>query len=344
MPLLNFDEFKWRTMTAAINQIPPQAKFLQEMVFKKRIANPSQHIDVDVVVGGRNVLPFVSDAAAGTVVEKMGRKMLSIRAPRLRPKKPFNAPELLATRGVGANFYGSSGDPSKYRKEKIAMELADLKDNYVNTTIEWMCATALTGSMAVTQDDLAFSVDYQIPSGHKPDLSGDGALKWNGMAPDIMGNLETWSDLTINAIGMAPDIAIMGKNAWAAIRSDSDILELLDNRRFEGGGLAPEVSKNYKGTLNGIDLYRYGMTYTDTAGSAQNFIDDDAFILICTNARFSVEFGLIYDLDAEASVQAEYFAKTWIEKDPSVQWILAESHPLPVIWQPEAVVYATVTG
>lgn len=35
---------------------------------------------------------------------------------------------------------------------------------------------------------------------------------------------------------------------------------------------------------------------------------------------------------------AEYFAKTWEVEDPSVMYMLAESRPLPVLWQPEAVV------
>jgi len=344
MPLSGFDEFKWRTMTAAINQIQPAAKFLQDMVFKTRKANAAEHIDVDIIVGGRNVLPFVNNTAAGTIVEKMGRKMASIKAPRLRPKKPFSAVELLTTRGAGSSFYGQSGDVSKYRREKVAQELKDLKDNYLNTTIESMCATALTGSMAVAQDDLSFNVDYQFPVAHKPDLSGNSATKWNGTAPDIMGNIEAWSDLTIDALGIAPDIAIMGKNPWAAIRKDADILDALDTRRMEAGKLSQDVSKNYKGNLNGIDLYRYGTTYAKADGSKANFISDDAFILIATGARFTIEFGLILDLEANANVVAEYFSKSWIEKDPSVLWMLAESRPLPVIWQPESVVYATVTG
>lgn len=344
MPLTGFNEFKWRAMTAAINQIQPSAKLLQELIFKTRNSNAGEHVDVDVIVGGRNVLPFVSNDAAGTIVEKQGRKMASIRTPRLRPKKPFPAAELLTNRAAGASFYGQSGDVTKYRRQRLANELKDLKDNYINTSIEYMCATALTGAMNVAQDDLQFSVDYQFPTAHKPDLSANAALKWNGTDPVIMDNIETWADLIINALGLAPDMAIMGKDAWAALRKDPDIMEMLDNRRLEGGKISADVSKNYKGNLNGIDLYRYGTTYTKTDGTKAQFIADDAFILVATGARFSVEFGLILDLEADASVVAEYFAKSWIEKDPSVLWMLAESRPLPVIWQPEAVVYAKVTG
>lgn len=337
-----FDEFKWRSMTAAINQIKPSAKFLQDMIFKTRNTHAAENIDVDVVVGGRTILPFVSDVSAGTVVEKMGRKVMTIKAPRLRPKKPFSAPELLNTRAPGASFYGTGGDLASYRRERVGRELQDLKDNRINTSIEWMCAQALTGTLTVNQDDLAFSVDYQIPSANKPDISGDGAAKWNGTAPDIMGNLETWNQLIIDEVGFGADMMIVGADAWADMRTDSDFLAALDNRRVSAGGVIFDVNSMYKGTVNGVKVYVYNQKYTDLSDTAQNFVASDHVILVATQARFSVEFGMILDLDAQAQTVSEYFAKSWIDKDPSILWILAESRPLPVPWQPGAIVYAKV--
>lgn len=340
MPLLDFNEFKWRVMTAAINQINPAPRLLQDLVFKNRNSQAADHIDVDVVVGGKQILPFVSPIQGGVVVDKLGRYTRSVIAPRLRPKKPFSAQELLTTRGTGAGFYvGGSGDLTKYRQEKVGRELQDLRSR-IDTTIEWMCAQALTGSLAYDGDSVAFAVDYQIPAGNKPTLLS--TARWGESAAAILDNLDDWADIIINAIGMGPTIAILGSTAAKKFRADSEIQDLLDNRRTDLGGAVWRAGNNYMATINGIDFYRYGTEYTDHEGSAQNFIADNVCILIAPQARFSIEFAQIIDLDAGANVVGEYFSKSWLEKDPSQLWILAESRPLPVPWQPEAIVYATV--
>lgn len=336
-----FDELKWRSMTAAINQIPAKPSFLQDMIFKTRNSNMSDTVDVDVIIGGKALVPFVTPIEGGIVVDKLRREMRTVKTPRIRPKKPFNAPELLQTRDVGAGFYGTAGDISKYRQKKLALELEDLK-NRIGLTTEWMSSEALKGTLTVSQDNLAFQVDYLIPNAHKPDISAQ-TYKWNG-TPDILGNIDEWANLIINAIGIGPDMAICGKNVVNALRKDEAVLKLLDNNRVQAGSLGWKVTSNYMGNLNGIDLYRYGTTYQKSDGSTGNFVDDDAFILIATSAKFTIEFGSIMDLEAEAAVVGEFFSKSWLEKDPSVLWILAESRPLPVPWQPEAIVNATVTG
>jgi len=339
MSLLNFDEFKWRAMTATINQIKKPARLLQDLVFKKSNTNASETIDVDVQVGGRNIAPFVSPVEGGIVVDKLGREMRSIKAPRIRIKKAFSAQELFTTRTPGSGFYASSGDISAYRKKKVGQELADLKNRIVNTT-EWMCAQALTGTLTVDQENVSFQVNYQLPATHKPTLADPNG--WNQTGGKIMDDIDEWANLIINAIGVGPDLAVCGKNVVKAIRDNEQVAKLLDNRRVEAGKVGWKATSNYIGNLNGIDLYRYGTEYTDLSGNDQNFIDDNKFILVATGARFSIEYGLILDLEANAQVVSEYFAKSWIEKDPSNLWILAESRPLPVPWQPEAIVYADV--
>ena len=340
MSLLDFNEFKWRAMTAAINQIIPAPRLLQDLIFRNRNSQAADHIDVDVVVGGKKILPFVSPIQGGVVVDKLGRYTRSVIAPRLRPKKPFSAQELLTTRATGSNFYVSgAGDLNKYRQEKVGRELQDLR-NRIDTTIEWMCAQALTGSLSYDGESIAFAVDYQMPDANKPTLLT--TARWGESAADILGNLDDWGDIIINSVGMGPTIGILGKTAAKKLRADTTIKDLLDNRRTNLGSTVWRVGNNYIGNLNGIDFYRYGNEYTDLNDEDQNFIADNVCILVAPQARFSIEFAQIIDLDAGANVVGEYFSKSWLEKDPSQLWILAESRPLPVPWQPEAIVYATV--
>lgn len=344
MSLLDFNEFKWRAMTSAINWIKPSSSLIRDLVFGTSNSNPSEYIDVDVVIGGRKVAPFVTPIQGGVVIEKMGREMRSVRAPRIRLKKPFTANELLETRGVGRGFYAAgSGDLQSYRRNKIARELADLRNNRIENTIEWMCAQALTGTLTYNGENIAFTVDYQLPAAHQVTLTGTDLWTDTTTPSTPMDDIDDWAQLIINALGFGPDIMIVGTNVAKALRKHTTVQNLLDNRRTDLGQMTWRASSNFIGNLNGIDIYRYGTNYSDLEDADQVFWDADYIALIATRARFSIEYGAIMDLEAGASVVGEFFSKSWMEKDPSNLWILAESRPLPVPWTPEAIVYAKVT-
>lgn len=339
MSTVPFPAFQWRTMTTAINQIPKAPMMLQDLIFKTRNANASEIVDVDVVVGGRKILPFVSNHAAGTIIEKMAGEMRSVRTPRVRVKKPFTAVELLSTRAPGNTFYAGGSDINAAREAKVGMELDDLR-NRIDLTIEYMCAQALLGAYSVTNEGHTFSIDFNMPSAHKPVLgSGSG---WNESGGDILGDIDDWTQLISDAVGFGPTIGLCGKNVVKALRGNAIAAALLDKRRVDAGSFIWNANNNYLGPFNGIEMYRYGNSYTDVVGNSSKFIGDNTFVLVAPDARFSVEFGPIMDLDVGANVMSEFFSKSWLKEDPSALWMLAESRPLPVLWQPEAVVYADV--
>ncbi|MBW2066890.1 MAG: major capsid protein [Deltaproteobacteria bacterium] len=343
MSLLNFDEFKWRAMTAAINQIKRASKLVKDLIFPDAPPTPSEYIDVDVVIGGRKIAPFVSPVQGGIVVEKMGREMRSIRVPRIRLKKPFTAEELLTTRSPGAGFYATGGsDLQAYRRKKIGQELNDLKNNRIMNTVEWMCCQALTGSLIYEGENISFQIDYQMPSSHKITLTKTD-LWSDADNSDPISNLDDWANLIINALGYGPNLMIIGTNVAKALRKHSEIREILDNRRQNLGQFTWRATSNYIGNLDGIDIFRYGTKYDDLNDAEQNFWNPNYIALVATQARFTTEYAMILDLKANARVVDKYFSKSWEEEDPSNLWILAESRPLPVCWEPEAIVYAKVT-
>lgn len=342
MTLLDFDEFKWRAMTSAINQIKPRASLVKDLVFPDAPPSPSEYIDVDVIIGGRKIAPFVTPIQGGIVVDKMREELRSIRVPRIRLKKPFTANELLTARAPGSGFYAMGGnDLTGYRRQKIGMELEDLKNNRIANTLEWMCCQALTGTITYEGENISFVIDFQLPAAHQITLTGTDL--WSDTANSSPAdNFDDWANLIINKLGYGPSICIMGTTAAKNFRKNTEVQALLDNRRTEIGGTTWDVTSNYIGEFNGIRCYRYGTTYDDLDDAEQNYWGANKVALIATQARFSVEYANIIDLDAEANVVAQYFSKSWMEKDPSNLWILAESRPLPVMWQPEAIVYATV--
>jgi len=330
----------WKVMTDAINQIKSVPRMLQDLVFKTRNPQPADTIEVDIVVGNETLAPFVTDTEGGRMVGGTSRKERVIKTPRVRPKKLIKAKDLYTDRGVGISPYVPNGAASleAAKNEKIAMELLDLK-NIIDRRMEWMCAQALTGTMTVAQDNIAFVVDYLMPAAHKIVLAG--ADMWDTTTADVKGNIQTAADLISDALDIEPDLVICGKTAAAALlnRVAADKWFYENSARLDPqGGFQWSASKAFLGRAGGLDFYRYGKSFQNAAGASERFIADDKVYVIATGARFSIEFGNILDLDAGANIVGEYFAKQWTKPDPSDMNILAESRPLPVLWQPEAVV------
>jgi len=324
-------EFSWRTLTEAIVQLPAPPSFLQERIFKKRKTHPADTIEVDLLVGGKKLAPFVSPIEEGVVVERLGRRMQSIKCPRIRVKKALPA-EIIAERTPGANYFVPGGQIDKWIRQKIGYELQDLKDIIVRR-IEWMCAKALSGKIVVSQENISFEVNYGLPSSHKKTSNWESG--------DPIKDLRSWKRLIQKKIGIAPDTVILGPEAVDKLLANESVRQLLDNRRIAVGKLN-FTTENYIGTLAGMDLFEYAEVYEDEDGNTQPMIPENACTVVASRARFALHFGLILDLDAGAQVIGEMFAKSWVEKDPSVMWLLAESRPLPVPHQPESIVYATV--
>ncbi len=335
------DLYHWRTLTTAINQIAPPPSFLVDKVFTGGAPRPSQVIDLELVQGVDKLVPFVTDVEGGTIIENTTREMNSIKAPRLRPKKKLDAPELLTERAVGSELYvAGGGDISRARQDRVRQELADLRNRILLTT-EWMAAQALTGALTVNQDNIAFQIDYRFPSTHKVTLAGDS--RWGGASADIPGNLQDWADSIASATkGKAANLLLLGSSAARKFEADAKVKDDLDRRNYNAGRLAPEVGNNYLGVYKGLEVWRYPFEYTSGAGAKTKLIGPGAAVLLTTQAEFAMEYGLILDLKAGAQVVGKYFAKSWTTEDPSTQWLLAESRPLPVVREIGSVVYAQV--
>ena len=337
---MEIPDLAWRVQTRAIEQIKVAGRMLQDLVFKVRNPRPSKYIEVDIIKGGKKLAPFVTDIEGGIIIEGTRHQNRAVKTPRIRTKKLLTADDLLGQKAPGQIYYaGGIGDIHTARKKKIALEQKDLKNQIFNR-IEWMCAQALTGMMSVVQSNVSFQIDYLMPSAHKIVLtSGD---KWSETTAKVRNNIEVWAQMIINALGFGPTIAICGSDVAAALFDRLAEDKWFDSRSLSTGEFSWKASSNYMGRAGGIDFYKYGSKYENDSGVDTSLLPANKIYLIATQAQFSIEFGLITDLDADAQVMGELFSKAWLEKDPSVLNILAESRPLPVVWQPEAIIEAQV--
>ncbi len=335
------DMFHWRTLTEAINQIPTAPSFIVDRIFRTQEQALAEDIDVDITIGNKKLAPFVSPVEAGVVVDTLGRKMRTVKAPRLRPKKVLNAQDLLTVRGAGGNLYvAGGGDINAARERKLATELQDLQ-NIITRAKEWMASQALQGKLTVSQENVAFEVDFLLPSTHKPVLTGTD-LWTDTTNSDPVAKIRELRALIANATGLTADIALCGTSVVDALVNHPKVQKVLNTQSGIQVGNMILGAGNYVGRLVGVDIYEYSAKYTNSAGVDALFIPDDAFILVASAGPFRMHHAIILDLDTNAVVASPFFAKSWIEKDPSAQWLLAESRPLPVPHWPECIVFATV--
>ncbi len=346
MDPMSYPHLHWRALSTSINSMPSVPTLLQQLLFRTRNPQASATIEVDQLTGGKYILPFVAPGGPGVVVSKTGRSTNEVKAPMIRVKQPFTARELLLERGIGqAQFVTSGGDVQTAREAKLAREQKYLKDR-AERTIEFMAAQAITtGQVSATAgqegNQVSFTVDFGVPDDHKPTALA-GNYVWGGSSADVPGNIQTWADLVSNNGTGAPDTMILGTDAANKFLADTKVLAELDNRNLGVGSFQVMVGNAYIGRYKGLDVYRYPFQYQTKAGVKTKLVGSKLCVLVNSQARFSVEFGMIEDLDAEASVVAEYFSKSWLTKDPSQLWLLAETHPLPVIWEPANIVIAQV--
>ena len=330
------DLLHWRSLTEAVNNIVTPGRVLIDKVFTRVRKHATRTIDVDIIEGNKKLAPFVSPIEGGVVITKLGRKMSTVQAPRIRIKTTLN-PSDFNDRAPGGVVYASVQDKEKYKKEKIALEQQNMKDQSFRR-IHWMCAQALTGKITVAQDNVAFEIDFLFPVAHKPVLEGNAV--WSDAAATILKNIRTWKRLGASK-GHNLRLAFSTPSVTDALLANEEIKKLLDNRRLNVGALELDGT-DYIGRLAGVDIYEFSEEYVDENNQSQPMLPDGTFTMLDPDARFDMNYAAVEDLDAGGDVVTEFFSKSWTEKDPSRLWLLIESDPLPTVNQPGAVVHATV--
>lgn len=345
MPTL--DMFHWTSLTETVNKIEPPKTFILDKLFAPRTKQHySKTIQVDIKIGSKKLAPFVKRTSGAHVVGLGSRESQMIEAPSIRLKKGLTADELFGIRPEGETIYVGSGQTVKSATEKrIAEELQELKD-MITRRMEWMACNALSGGYQVQQDDIEFSIDFNMPQANKPALQG-GAL-WSAPATaDPLADIRAWKLVVQNARGVVPTMAIARTEVITDLLKISSFKTALDNRNINYGqinlnnGLS-DIGVTLIGIVEGVEIYEYNETYTSPLGIVTPMIPADRFVMVSPKADNRLHFGVIDDFDVPQYIGVPFFSKSWEEKDPSVRWLLCASSPLPVPHEPETIIYAKV--
>ena len=134
---------------------------------------------------------------------------------------------------------------------------------------------------------------------------------------------------------------IMGSTAFAHFAAHASVTNKLDNRRTDVGQMTFRNGSEWKGSVDGFDIYQVGFNYllntTWTAAWPATFI---AVVPRENLDWFSTEYGAIYEIpegsETATFIPVKYFAKSITKKDPVLQTLIVESRPIPVIKNPLA--------
>jgi len=340
MPVSLFD---FRTLTETVNKILSPKTVISNNVFGNKKQVYASHIEVDIVEGRKKIAPITNPNREAPLVSNQTRKKEIYSFPTVKQKKVLDFKDLVGV-PPGYNLYSGSQDTMENAKrQKIAEELLELKENVIRQH-EYLCCQALSGKINYKLDNQSYSLDFGMPATHKITLTN--ADKWSETTAKVLDNIKAWKRLISTDAGKNAKIAYMGSDVADVFLNDEKIIKLLDTAKASIGEVGFEVREKegviYHGRLLGVELYEYSEEFTDENNVTKQFIPKNAFILMPEKTRSIFYSGLIKDASIETASAMPFYAKSWVEQDPGTRYLLVDSSPLPVPHAPEEFVYSIV--
>lgn len=325
--------FKSRALTTAVNIMKPATTRILDVLFGRKKRELTDRLAWDIRSNSEKIMKSVSVYGPATVADKTGKKTVTVEAPRFPEKRFIPAADLNAMRAFGEQV------APELMRERVANEQYDMRQK-IDRTREFMAATALRGKVIDAEGTVI--VDYNFAANHIPVLAGNAL--WTDAASDPLANIRAWKKLIGQALGNVTSwFAFSGSSAMDALLDNQKALELL--KYTVGRQLAEEGRVS---SLAGVAIEEYFGSYVDDNGDRHDMIEEDKFILIGMAPDVAGEhYSPVIDLKASGGVGSGqkadlFFSKSWEDEDPSGRWVKVESRPLPVLYRPECIVYATV--
>ena len=342
------DILETKTLLAAIEQIPSAETFLRDKFFPGKQTHDTRIVEVDIVKAGRKQAPYVSPVREGIVITKQGITTQNITMPYIKFKYDISGVEALK-RQPGENPFNAR-TPAERAQEILGKRLLAGKRD-IARAIELQAAQALaTGKVTLTgvdEGDIPFSVEVDFGRDAALSIAHSAPDYWTAADTNPLDDLRAYARLVFQKSGFNPTTVVMGDDALTAFLNNASVKSIMDTRRFNRGeiSMAPYDGQGvrYVGTFDGFDAYHYSEWYVDSAGAEKPMVAANGVILGYSGpTRNTVHYGAIVDLEAGGgNVEREIFPKTWLQKDPSVQWLLMQSSPLATLHIPDAIAYLT---
>lgn len=329
--------------TAMLNRVVRQidvdpAAWLLTTFFPISQESEDEEIHFDVEDEQPRITPFVSPLRAGKIVEHEGFETRTFKPAYVKDKRLFD-PDHPLKRVIGEPPLGTLSNAERLRR-LIGQTLAN-QNRMLTRREEVMASEVLrTGKATISGegfDDVV--VDFQRAAALTV-AALTGTARWSDAGSTPMDDLEDWAQLIYDEGGGIALDAVMAPDVWQAVRTHSQVVDLLDTRRgsesrAETGPLAALRVRN-PGQLGDFTLWVYQDNYIDETGAAQSMMPSGTVLLInASGLQGTRHYGTIKDFKAQLRAQ-RMFTKSWEEEDPSRRLVLSQSAPLVVPYRPNS--------
>lgn len=342
--------FDTRTLIRAVQIMPKKLSFLKDNFFPIIERHESKYVDVDVVKGegNRSQPAYVTRNTESLTKERDGYLTNSYQPPLLNYKIQTTAEDVLK-RIAGQNVYTGSS------VEERAIELArrDLMtlDSMFTVGEELQCAEAMLSGVVTIKDsggNTLESISYGRSSSHNVGLLA-AADRWTESTADIVANIRAWKKLIRDDGRVIATDLILGTDAADLFLNNTDIQNLLDNRRINAGEMnymdVVGSDAEYLGKFLGLNVWSYTGVYHD-GSSTTPFIDPKKVVVATKTDNNKRHYGAIIVKDESTGYLTNYavdrFPRMISKVDPDVTFLNMLSAPLMATHNADAFVSAQV--
>ena len=333
------DRFSTEYLMGVVEDLKRPPRFFLDRYFPRVETFSTEAIDFDVVDRKRRVAPLVSPLAAAKLTNQVGRVVKSLTPAYTKDKRVFDASRGFK-RAIGEKI-GGAVSPAQRIDLAIVGELED-QVNMLTRRQEVMGAEAMrTGKIVLVGEQYpAVTVDFNRDATLSPVALAGGAM-WSAATATPLDNLRTWALLGLKKSGVFLTDVIMSVDVyqkfivnaavqarWAALNSN----QLGTNLQL---GVAQVEGAVYMGQIDGFNIFVYAGWYIDEQDAEQE-IHPTGWVTMSAPAAVEGVRAQGAIKDVENPVEAEFYAKSWTEPDPSVRYIMLVSAPLTVPVRPNA--------
>jgi hypothetical protein len=334
-------------MLGVLQQLPPKNNFLARF-FRNTIQSDTDTIDIDIVKGGRRVIPYVRPVQEGVVMERNGFKTNSYKIPYARVKMASECDKFL-NRSLGDTPY-TPETPAQRAAAQLVNDLRYLNDCLDDEEERQRAEALTTGAVTIrnAKGTAIQNVGFDIDPSHfvtaSPAWDDEDAKK-----NEILAQCRAWRNIIADSGAPAPNYMIVASDVEDVIIDKfdpNDTTSGLSSIRVDRGQV--DITNlpggvTYLGYFKelGCDIYGYRGKYTDLDGTQKPYIPTGKVIFLSDQARFDRNYGAIKNFNAGFAAVPR-FPLTWIENDGRARFLQLESAPLMTIHQVDAIVIATV--
>jgi hypothetical protein len=328
-------------LNRVVSELPAPAPFILNSFFRNIQTETSEEIHFDVDSSRRRLAPFVAPIVAGKVVLDKGYTTKTFTPAYIKDKRVFDANRPFK-RAIGERI-GGNLDPMQRLQLALANNLMDQTDMLTRRQ-EVMAVEALrTGAVTVVGD---LYPTQTVNFGRHADLTVTlaGATLWGAAGVEPLDDVQTWSMKVTEKSGSTADTLVMDVEAWKLFSASAKVQKLLD--RFRGADqLVPTVTGEggrYMGNIGTFDIWVYAGWYEhpDTLALTP-YLPARTVLVLGADVEGTRAYGAIKD-EAAGFQAMPYFAKSWVEQDPAVRYLMLQSAPLTVPYRVNASLGATV--